>query len=134
MASAVQTLHRQVHVRHGNIEADVDEGIADLIRALWRAGIQTLMSCQAFDSPGTCQHGLVWIVFRTKTDGLRFSTIGRNAPHGWPAVVRFTPTAEDVLQTADHAHAHLVGVTLSTTMLDPNLTPYILKQLKRRST
>jgi hypothetical protein len=38
--------HRRVVVRHGTIEAEVDEGIADVILATWRAGIVTEESCQ----------------------------------------------------------------------------------------
>ncbi|MDQ3646953.1 MAG: hypothetical protein M3345_08490 [Actinomycetota bacterium] len=39
-------VHRQVRIHHGTFEADVDEGIADLILEMWRAGIETVSSCQ----------------------------------------------------------------------------------------
>jgi hypothetical protein len=38
--------HKQVKIRLGSRAAEVDEGIADLILALWEAGIGTIMSCQ----------------------------------------------------------------------------------------
>ncbi len=38
--------HPQVRIRHGRLAAEVDEGIAPLILACWRAGIDTLHSCQ----------------------------------------------------------------------------------------
>jgi hypothetical protein len=34
--------------------ADVDEGIAELILAMWKAGIETILSCQN-------NHGRVWV-------------------------------------------------------------------------
>jgi hypothetical protein len=33
--------HPQVHIRHGRMVADVDEGMAALIVSLWKAGIAT---------------------------------------------------------------------------------------------
>jgi hypothetical protein len=39
-------IHPQAHISHGLLEADVDEGIADLILACWRADIQTTNSFQ----------------------------------------------------------------------------------------
>jgi hypothetical protein len=38
--------HRQVHIKVGDMEADVDEGMAPLILELWRANMSTVMSCQ----------------------------------------------------------------------------------------
>jgi hypothetical protein len=49
------TTHPQVFISDGAICADVDEGIADLILELWRAGIDTYLSCQNDPS------GRVWI-------------------------------------------------------------------------
>jgi hypothetical protein len=53
--SEESTIHPQVCISHGPFIADVDEGIADLILELWRAGIYTGLSCQ--DNPA----GWVWI-------------------------------------------------------------------------
>jgi hypothetical protein len=38
--------HRQVAIRYNDLAADVDQGIADLILACWRADIWTWGSCQ----------------------------------------------------------------------------------------
>jgi hypothetical protein len=50
------TRHAQVLVKHGDRAAEVDEAIADLILELWRADLDTFMSCQ--DAPT----GWVWIM------------------------------------------------------------------------
>jgi hypothetical protein len=39
------TLHPQVHIEANGWKADVDEGLAPLILALWHEGIETLTSC-----------------------------------------------------------------------------------------
>ena len=49
--------HEQVHIRYGDFEADVDVGIVPLILEIWKAGIETMMSCE--DNRG----GWVWIAF-----------------------------------------------------------------------
>jgi len=41
-----ETLHRQADVRADGQHARVDEGIAPLIREIWRLGIETIFSCQ----------------------------------------------------------------------------------------
>jgi hypothetical protein len=61
------TQHQQVTVRVGDLEADVDEGMAELVKACWRAGIGTEESCEevatnsgmarlAFDTLGDMEH------------------------------------------------------------------------------
>jgi hypothetical protein len=47
-------------------QAEVDEGLAPLILALWQRGIETVMSCQE-NFPG-----VVWVMFRTPLDVKRF--------------------------------------------------------------
>lgn len=42
----MEPTHPQVRISHGGFEADVDEGIKDLILACWRSGIETDNSCQ----------------------------------------------------------------------------------------
>jgi len=49
-------MHKQVRIRHGEMEADVDEEIAPLILELWRAGVETISSCQNYLGFG------VWII------------------------------------------------------------------------
>lgn len=57
--------HPQVHIEHGDIEADVDEKIAPLILEIWKAGIYTDLSCQS-------NHGKIWIAFTTTEDAKEF--------------------------------------------------------------
>lgn len=61
-------LHPQVHIALGELEADVDAGIAEFILELWRAGIETMMSCQDND-------GRVWVEFPSANDAERFLDI-----------------------------------------------------------
>jgi hypothetical protein len=58
--------HKQVPISYGNWSANVDEGIAEFILAIWRCGIQTEMSCQE-NGPG-----VTWVSFRRTTDLRRF--------------------------------------------------------------
>lgn len=59
------TKHPQVTITHGERVAEVDEGIAELILELWKADINTAMSCQH-------NQDRVWIMFPTATDAERF--------------------------------------------------------------
>jgi hypothetical protein len=52
-----KTEHKQVFIQGYGQKANVDEGIATLIRELWCCGIWTLMSCQEG------AHGYVWLCF-----------------------------------------------------------------------
>jgi hypothetical protein len=59
------TGHPQVHVKVGPMEADVDEQLAPLISEMWRAGVETIMSCQHHPTPEFEKSGLptawVWL-------------------------------------------------------------------------
>lgn len=57
--------HPQVVIQHGDQEAEVDEGIAPLILELWKAGIDTMMSCQD-------NNGRVWLAFPDPVDATGF--------------------------------------------------------------
>jgi transcriptional regulator with XRE-family HTH domain len=61
--------HKQVTVEVGKNKEDIDEGIAPLIREMWVAGIDTVMSCQQDG------HGSVWIEFEDLEDIMAFFTI-----------------------------------------------------------
>lgn len=61
--------HKQVKVSVGDWVAEVDVRIADLIRELWRADIDTCLSCQ--ENPP----GFVWLEFFTPDDASRFLEI-----------------------------------------------------------
>jgi hypothetical protein len=63
------TEHRQVWIRGCGQEAEVDEGIAPLIKEMWRAGIRTFMSCQEG------AHGFVWLNFDDPQEALRFLNV-----------------------------------------------------------
>lgn len=63
----MSTLHRQVVVTAGAWSDEVDEQLAPLFELLWRAGIETVLSCQCH--PPT---GKVWIGFASGRDAERF--------------------------------------------------------------
>lgn len=56
------TKHKQVRIKDGDFEADIDEELAPLIRELWEANLATVLSCQE-NRPG-----IVWIMFLTAGD------------------------------------------------------------------
>src|SRR5215469_241505 len=58
--------HQQARVAWQGREAEVDEELAPLIQALWKAGIDTLLSCQE-NRPG-----VAWICFPTARDAKNF--------------------------------------------------------------
>jgi hypothetical protein len=60
--------HHQVRIEHGSWSADVDQEIAPLILACWRAGIDTDNSCQE-NRPG-----IAWVEFPTAADAEHFTT------------------------------------------------------------
>jgi hypothetical protein len=70
----VGTLHPQVSISHGDVSALVDEKIAPLILALWRAGIATQESCQGGLQPGGFLDG-AFIAFSSGTDADRFAAL-----------------------------------------------------------
>lgn len=61
--------HKQVKVRVGKRKADIDEGIVPLIEELWKAGIETSVSCQQN------REGLVWIQFLDADEARKFLKI-----------------------------------------------------------
>jgi transcriptional regulator with XRE-family HTH domain len=61
--------HEQVRIKVGDREAEVDIGIAPLIRELWIAGIYTFMSCQQTFL------GRIWIEFPDLRDCQNFLNI-----------------------------------------------------------
>jgi hypothetical protein len=63
------TTHKQVRIRGYGQEANVDEGIAPLIAAMWRAGIKTWMSCQEG------AHDFVWLNFSNTREAEKFLDI-----------------------------------------------------------
>jgi hypothetical protein len=60
--------HKQVHIRYGDIEADIDERIAPLILELWKADIVTALSCQN-------NNNRIWIEFLSARDAEKFLNI-----------------------------------------------------------
>ena len=63
------TTHKQVRVKEGYFEADIDEELAPLIQELWKADLATVLSCQE-NLPG-----IVWIEFLITTDLAEFLSI-----------------------------------------------------------
>jgi hypothetical protein len=68
-ASTRKRKHKTVHIRHGDLEADVDRQIAPLILEMWRAGIETYQSCQA------APRGWIWVQFDSQVALERFLNI-----------------------------------------------------------
>jgi hypothetical protein len=65
-------IHEQIRIKHGDLEADVDAGLAPLILEIWKAGITTTMSCEE-NRPGWA-----WIDFLTAEDAEHFlSSVAR---------------------------------------------------------
>jgi hypothetical protein len=53
-------MHRQVTVRHNEIEAEVDAGIAEVVRETWRAGVTTDESCEGrYEERAGCKQAFV---------------------------------------------------------------------------
>jgi hypothetical protein len=71
-----ETEHPQVPVAWGGRHAEVDEGLAPLILERWRAGIDTLNSCQE-DRPG-----VAWVNFFGTADAKRFLDLVAVYPTG----------------------------------------------------
>ncbi len=66
--------HKEISVKVGNQEADIDEVIAPLIEQIWIAGIDTYMCCQqGYD-------GNVWIRFSSCDDLIAFLNIVMGLP------------------------------------------------------
>ena len=65
----MNTEHKMVPVEYSGLSALIDEGIAPLIRELWKAGIVTLMSCEE-NRPGW-----MWIDFAHVTAAEHFVSI-----------------------------------------------------------
>jgi hypothetical protein len=76
--------HQTVSVRVGPLSARIDEKIADLVRELWRADINTVCSCEDVGDAGEAHRhgpvprygadwaGWVHVVFETTDDALEF--------------------------------------------------------------
>lgn len=68
--------HEQVTVQVGDREADIDKAIAPLIEELWKADIDTVMSCQENEP------GIIWIEFAETYDAERFLNIVGHVEEG----------------------------------------------------
>ncbi|HEY1600287.1 MAG TPA: hypothetical protein VGG64_11835 [Pirellulales bacterium] len=66
MSNRAKRRHKALRVRVGGQQAMIDEPIAPLIREIWRAGIETVMSCQEDG------WGRIWIEFGDVQAGQRF--------------------------------------------------------------
>ncbi len=73
MIRSVPTVHPQVPLRHGKAQANIDRAIAPLIAELWRAGWETIRSCQKHPT------GFVWVEFDQAADVEEFLDVV--APH-----------------------------------------------------
>jgi hypothetical protein len=60
------TRHNQVHITVDDRDAEVDEGVAPVIEACWRLGIETVVSCQE-NRPE-----MMWVNFASALDASAF--------------------------------------------------------------
>ena len=58
--------HKAVRVRVGKNNERIDRNIVPLIREIWRAGIDTVMSCES------AWYDWVWVQFAELADVIRF--------------------------------------------------------------
>jgi hypothetical protein len=89
---------------HAQVSVDgveVDEGIAELIRACWANGLVTMSSCQDLgNSSGAC------IVFATEEMATTFAAVAAGADDEYfaeDAVVWFDPSTIDAIAEALHS-------------------------------
>ena len=69
--------HPQVHLVAGEFEADVDEGLAPILRLLWEAKVETMSGCQnagesLADLPETEPHMAAYVEARKDTAYIDF--------------------------------------------------------------
>lgn len=74
------TNHTQTRIKVGDMEADVDHGIAPLIMEIWKAGIATVMSCEEN------QPGIIWIQFLEVEDAVTFLNIVAPYEETWESI------------------------------------------------
>jgi hypothetical protein len=74
-----EVLHPQERIEYEGFSAEVDKAIAPLILDLWRAGCDTLNSCQDNRGEGG-EVQRVWIHFVTVADAERFMGIAAGEP------------------------------------------------------
>ena len=88
----MEEAHRQIRVKYGDLEGDVDEELAPLILELWKADMETFSSCQdagesLIDLPTHLPHmatqveadrGRAYIDFRWWEDVCAFKTMVAN--------------------------------------------------------
>jgi len=66
---SMNTEHQETLLQVGDRQASIDLGIAPLIEEIWKAGIETLNSCEE-NRPG-----IIWIDFYSSDDATRFVNI-----------------------------------------------------------
>lgn len=66
----MKTDHKQVHIKYKDHEADVDEGLADLILNLWKLDIYTSMSCE-----NNNDDNIVWLNFPHAIESEKFMNV-----------------------------------------------------------
>ena len=87
-----QRKHRHVVVHYGNIEAHVDEGIADVILETWRAGIETVECCQGrYESWARCKRA--YFAFRAPEAERWMKILAADAP--WMGTVDYSDVPAD---------------------------------------
>lgn len=102
------TNHKTILVKVGEKKAMIDEGIADLIRACWEAGIKTWESCQG--------DGRMFLSLPPE-DALKFLTaVVRHAPESRVAKIINSPRSASAEEAWHFRYLAVVGPTKA--MLD----------------
>jgi hypothetical protein len=83
-------IHPQITIQNGDRLAEVDVGIAPLVLALWRSGLDTVSSCEGFPP----MSGLAYIAFPDRRNADPFVAVYRKAFREYPQMV--TTIAEDI--------------------------------------
>jgi hypothetical protein len=103
------TMHKQVEIAAGGHKAEVDEELAPVIQALWRAGIGTRASCQEW------QPGRAWILFPGPGAAKRFLDLvvedlpGEDDPTFYDRALRFLPVPDDELSAKERLYERVTG-------------------------
>lgn len=80
------TIHKQITLKAPWGDTEVDEGIAELLSAIWDRDIFTIMSCED-NTPA----GWMWIDFATSTDAAMFCQCNGLLSKDWAYSVSYWP-------------------------------------------
>jgi hypothetical protein len=114
-------IHEQVTIQQEGRTAEVDEGIAALVVALWRRGFDTVSSCQSFPPAA----GLAYIAFPDRRQAEVFCrAVGKEAEMS-------EVTEEDVAEAAANGHVEIAAGTFAVAF-PPSRIPALEKAMRTK--